>query len=129
MARRTVMMPALPPALAVEAAKHCWPLGRSVAAAWAGIAPRTACARSASAVKARMIVPTPDGLIFLAIAYALMLFAVCMERISVWLVLLFIGYQLEWFKAIPFALHELSTIDTWWLIAFNLTMAFIAADF
>jgi hypothetical protein len=75
-----------------------------------------------------MIAPTPDGFAFLAIAYALMLFAVCMERISVWLILLFIGYELEWFKAIPFAWHELSSIDKWWLVACNLTMAFIADE-
>src|SRR5260221_14778932 len=117
MAPRTVMMPALPPELAVVAAKHCWPLGRSVAAAWAGIAPNMACARNVSAVKTRMIVPTPDGLIFLAIAYALMLFAVLSESKIVWLVLIFIAYEFEWMRAIPAAWHELSTTDKGWYVA------------
>src|SRR5258708_29856482 len=49
MAPRTVMMPALPPELAVVAAKHCWPLGRRVAAAWAG----GDCKSTARTIKAK----------------------------------------------------------------------------
>jgi hypothetical protein len=64
----------------------------------------------------------------LAIAYALMLFAVCMESITVWLLLLFFAYELEWIRVIPAAFRELSTADKWWFLACMFTMGLIADE-